>query len=189
MGKTEKTQPVKKIKLHIAWTVDDGPTPNTDKMLSVFNDTLKEPIPATWFIQFDYLTQKNRLAFYKNLQDKKKHEIAIHGVSTVVNHIHWFPSSKFQSFPSVDEALEGIAIFNKYLSDNGIQARFVRAPTGLHSELSSYLNKLKVEGNTYQIARNIIKGEKLKEVKRKKNGKNAKEVKQYRLKKKSQLIS
>ncbi len=45
-----------KHKLHIAWTVDDGPSLNvTDKMIQAFNTAGEKPIPATWFIQWHKL--------------------------------------------------------------------------------------------------------------------------------------
>jgi len=140
---------VSKATLHIAWTADDGPTSFTSDMLSVFNKTLNKPIPVTWYVQWDNLVINKRHGFYKNLQDKHKHEIAIHGVSTIANHIHWFPTNnkKHASYASIEEATTAISSFKNHLIEHGMRAKFVRAPTGLHSELMAYLSKLGVANN------------------------------------------
>ncbi len=148
----------KKRILNIAWTSDDRPTEYTDKMLDIFTNTVKnKPIPVTWYIQWDRLTVK-RVVFYKKLQDDRHHEIAIHGVSAVTNHIHWFPTgnTRHQSFVSIDKAILAIKAFNRYLKKNGIKAKFVRAPTGLYSELAAYLRKLGVRKNINSVTRSII---------------------------------
>ena len=75
------------VKLDVAWTCDDGPQKETTNMLNVFNAVSKKPIPVTWFIQYDYLKDKGKEGFYKNLQDKHGHEIGIHGVSAIKNHV------------------------------------------------------------------------------------------------------
>ena len=132
-----------KMTLHIAWTADDGPTNHTDAMLTVFKTTIpNKPIPVTWFIQWDNLKKRNSYGFYLNLQEDLGHEIAIHGVSTIVNHIHWFPSDKFKSYATIEEAVAAIKEFKNELSASGIHTKFVRAPTGLHSEITAYLRQL-----------------------------------------------
>ncbi|HYY29116.1 MAG TPA: hypothetical protein VE860_14280 [Chthoniobacterales bacterium] len=41
--------------LHLAWTVDDGPSPYEDEMAGVFASAGEKPIPVTWYIQLDKL--------------------------------------------------------------------------------------------------------------------------------------
>jgi len=135
--------------LHLAWTVDDGPSKHTDKMMSVFKTAGAKPIPVTWFIQWDQLAKfSGALEKYKQLVMKSGHEVGLHGVSATANHIKWFPSAdeKKPAYKSVKHAIEGIKKFQGYLAKQGIAVKFVRAPTGLVSELSSYLIKLGYTG-------------------------------------------
>lgn len=136
------------LHLHLAWTVDDGPSPYEKEMISVFASAGAKPIPATWYIQYDrLLATPGALEMYKNLVSSSGHEIALHGVSATANHIKWFPSAdKDPAYPTVSEAIEGIREFKNYLSERGIPVKFVRAPTGLVSELASYLRKLDYKG-------------------------------------------
>jgi len=149
--------------LHLAWTVDDGPTSFTDAMIDVFATTIpKKPIPATWFVQWDYLEQRPKYyGVYCRLQDDAGHEIGIHGASTIANHIHWFPTDKpgVAAFPDIGQALEGIDAFKHALEEKGILAKFVRAPTGLLSEVAAYLRKLGIKdaAQSQTIARQIIR--------------------------------
>jgi peptidoglycan/xylan/chitin deacetylase (PgdA/CDA1 family) len=150
--------------LHLAWTVDDGPTEHTAAMMEVFRTTVPgRPIAATWFVQWDRLEgRREYYAIYRGLQDSSGHEVGIHGASAVANHLHWFPTDNplHQSFPTIQDALDGIAAFQKHLQKTGIAAKFVRAPTGLHSEVVAYLRKLKVTQTDArdQIARAVIDG-------------------------------
>jgi hypothetical protein len=136
--------------LHLAWTVDDGPTKFEGEMMKVFESAGAKPIPVTWYIQLDrLLASPGALEKYKKLVDKNGHEIGLHGVSATANHIKWFPSTDKDENPSyrtVEEAVEGITNFQKYLNEKGISVKFVRAPTGLVSELESYLKKLGYTG-------------------------------------------
>jgi peptidoglycan/xylan/chitin deacetylase (PgdA/CDA1 family) len=141
--------------LHIAWTADDGPTDFTKSMIERFRSVLPgRPIPVTWFVQWDCLEQRSSYyATYLELQSAHGHEIGIHGVSAVANHISWFPSpGPERSFPSVVDALEGIAAFKRRLNEKGLRTKFVRAPTGLVSELSKYLLKLGVQDESQRAA-------------------------------------
>ena|SRR5271157_4196179 len=161
--------------LHLAWTVDDGPTKFEDEMVSVFKSTGAKPIPVTWYIQLDNLmATPGALEKYKELVKSSGHEIGLHGVSAAANHIKWFPSTDNDENPSyrtVEEAIEGITKFQKYLNEKGISVKFVRAPTGLVSELESYLRKL---GYTGAPKQEIVETEnKLKEVEKKIDGVNA----------------
>ena len=95
-----------------------------------------------------------------NLQEDLGHEIAIHGVSTIVNHIHWFPSDKFKSYATIEEAVTAIKEFKSELSASGIHTKFVRAPTGLHSQITAYLRQLGVKNEIAAVtARDVIKKE------------------------------
>lgn len=165
MTASEKKQPPKKVKIRkltVAWTCDDGPTAFTDAMLAVFTKTLpKKAIPVTWYIQYDYLKKRKSISFYKDLQNKYNHEIAIHGVSTIANHMLWLPNNRKKngeatSFATIGDAIIAIEAFNKYLKRNGLNARFVRAPTGLHSELMLHMRKLGIKKNTDSLSRKII---------------------------------
>ena len=169
-------KPSPKFKLRVAWTVDDGPTSITPKMLAVFDNTLNKPIPVTWFIQYDYLKNGHGVigngtikeGYYENLQ-KKGHEIGIHGVSTIVNHVHWFPTdNSAHSYITTQQAVQSIKAFQLHLNKNSIKVKFVRAPTGLQSELMANLKKLQLGANLKpkpanmlrdKTARGIIKGQ------------------------------
>lgn len=156
----KQKESARKLKLRVAWTVDDGPTDHTVNMLSAFKNTLGSPIPATWFIQYDRLMIKNYVNFYLDLQKNNKHEIGIHGVSAIHNHMNWFPCGNDKKcFTSVDDAVMAIEAFKIYLKQYGIMVKFVRAPTGLHSELALNLRKVGVPRNQDRIARQIISGQ------------------------------
>jgi len=134
--------------LHLAWTVDDGPSPYEDEMAGVFASAGEKPIPVTWYIQLDrLLAAPGALEKYKQLVSSSGHEVGLHGVSATANHIKWFPSAdKNPAYRTVDEAIDGITKFKNYLRVRGIPVKFVRAPTGLVSELESYLKKLGYTG-------------------------------------------
>ena len=161
--------------LHLAWTVDDGPSQFEDEMISAFKSAGAKPIPVTWYIQLDRLmASPGALETYKELVKSSGHEIGLHGVSAAANHIKWFPSTdkdKNPSYRTVEEAIEGITKFQNYLNEQGISVKFVRAPTGLVSELESYLTKLGYTGVPKQEL--VETDNKLKEVEKKIDGVNA----------------
>lgn len=101
---TGKSHPfeVKRPTVHIAWTIDDGPTVNTIRMntemveavvaerrsLKISVPQVDNLVPATWYIQRDtYERHRNSL---KALQDEGD-EIAIHSFHPTKNHCEWFP--------------------------------------------------------------------------------------------------
>jgi peptidoglycan/xylan/chitin deacetylase (PgdA/CDA1 family) len=140
--------------LHIAWTVDDGPTNFTRKMAANFLLKGKNR-PATWFIVRDRLTAKN-IGIYKDLQSRG-HEIAIHGLHETNNHLSWLPSASIDSYKDFNEALLDLGKFQKELNSQGLRTRFVRLPYGLFTEL---VHSLKIKGmkkNVMTTARNIVK--------------------------------
>lgn len=129
--------------LHIAWTVDDGPTPYTNAMIKVFTS---KKIPATWYIQRNKLTN-SQIPTYLNLQNAKGHEIAIHGIHAKRDHLSWFPSKKKPSYASINEALDDLEEFHKELKDAGLKTKFIRVPYGLMTELSHLMSK---RGRTWE---------------------------------------
>ncbi|VAW68869.1 hypothetical protein MNBD_GAMMA10-1179 [hydrothermal vent metagenome] len=145
---------LKQNTLHVAWTVDDGPTQFTQQMRKNFQ--LKgQNRPATWFIVRDRLTSE-KTGFYKMLQNEG-HEIAIHGLHKKNNHLSWLPSASLDSYENLDAALRDLEKFHLELQNQGLQVKFVRLPYGLFTEL---VHSLKVKGmnkNRLTAARNIIK--------------------------------
>ncbi|VAW60096.1 hypothetical protein MNBD_GAMMA11-1183 [hydrothermal vent metagenome] len=140
--------------LHVAWTVDDGPTRFTQQMANNFLLNGQNR-PATWFIVRDRLTS-DKTGFYKYLQNKG-HEIAIHGLHKKDNHLSWLPSGSLASYKNLSTALQDLEKFQRELQNRGLHARFVRLPYGLFTEL---IHSLKVKGmkkSQATAARNIIK--------------------------------
>jgi hypothetical protein len=141
--------------LHIAWTVDDGPTPHTPAMIKNFNAPNR---PATWYIVRDRLNASN-IAMYRDLQ-AAGHEIAIHGLHATQNHLSWFPGTA-QTKPSYDDmcnALQDLVDFHGYLVKNGINIKFVRVPYGLQTELIYNLKNAGMSDAKAKDANKIIDG-------------------------------
>lgn len=152
--------------IRIAWTFDDGPTGETGKMKKSFSGA----VGSTWYIQYHHLKPGNPQAYKKKIAELKsiqsnKGEIAIHGLSEnpQKSHAFWFPSNstKHNSYKSIQESMKALEIFYNALVNEKITVKFVRLPGGLISEISSYLSKLGAKGNIGDIARAIIKGEKV----------------------------
>lgn len=157
---------VKLPTLHLAWTIDDGPTDLTDAMKVHFPDSHR---PATWFITYDNLNKRpDFVKKYLTWQNELGHEIAIHGVHAKRNHLSWFPSAdgtkenkKLESYDSIEDAMVDLEKFHAFLIDKGFKVRFVRLPYGLISELMSYLRKRGVDVDSQSLdkmARDIIAG-------------------------------
>ncbi len=141
--------------LHIAWTVDDGPTKHTNDMVDVFKE---RGIPATWYIQRNNLT-KPWLPIYQKLQNAHGHEVAIHGIHQKKDHLSWFPSSKLPSFESMDSALEDLGEFYNELKTAGLRVKFIRLPYGLFTEINQRLVMAGAKTGVADKARDIIKGQ------------------------------
>jgi len=142
---------------HVAWTVDDGPTPHTSAMAENFPGKTR---PATWYIVRDRLTKSN-MCIYRRLQDEG-HEIAIHGLHPTQNHLSWFPgqppNKKFETYQDFSTAMDDLESFYEYLMENGFFVNFVRAPYGLNTEVLWALKKEGQSKAALKDAHNVIKG-------------------------------
>lgn len=142
---------------HVAWTVDDGPTPHTLGMADNFPGKSR---PATWYIVRDRLT-KSHMCFYRRLQDQG-HEIAIHGLHPTQNHLSWFPgkpsNKKYGTYQNFSAAMDDLESFYEYLMENGFFVNFVRAPYGLNTEILWALKRGGQDKAALKDAHNVIKG-------------------------------
>lgn len=160
-GAATPTDPYRII--HVAWTMDDGPTPATPQMKATIADR-----PTTWFIMRNQLgtgTDETRnLNDLKDLQ-AKGHEIAIHSSHPTQAHVAWFPVEVAPAVPkayaTVAEAMAHLTEFVKLLKDNGIQPKFVRMPGGEITEVSAYLKDKGVSDakQRSELGRKILKQE------------------------------
>lgn len=120
--------------IHIAWTLDDGPTEYTEPMDETLGDR-----PTTWFIQRNLLDDEG----LERLEERQQEgdEIAVHSMHESVDHVCWFPTSNGcnRGYDTTEAAMGDLEEFVKELRENGIRVSFVRLPTGLFSELVYYL--------------------------------------------------
>jgi len=144
-SKIKITRTDQKPTLHLAWTVDDGPTRHTKNMMQVF---AARNILVTWYIQRNRLT-KQFIQQYLSLQNKHQHEIAIHGIHKKDDHLSWFPTrwkpkrkpNAKISYSKLSTALHDLEEFQKELHRSGLKTKFVRLPYGLGTELRHSLQK------------------------------------------------
>lgn len=123
--------------IHIAWTLDDGPTQYTEAMDEVLGGR-----PSTWFIQRNLL-REGAIDRLKERQEAGD-EIAIHSIHQNVDHVCWFPTSNGcnKGYETTEAAMEDLSEFVRNLRGHGLDVSFVRLPTGLHTQLIYYLRDL-----------------------------------------------
>jgi peptidoglycan/xylan/chitin deacetylase (PgdA/CDA1 family) len=153
--------------LHIAWTVDDGPTNFTQPMIDVFEGPVRashgrttreiRDIPATWYIQRNRITETN-IRTYQQLQNRDGHEIAIHGIHPGRDHLSWFNSSRRPSYENISDAISDLRSFHRFLTERDLRVKFIRLPYGLLTELVQRLGTLGTEGEAANsLARQIVR--------------------------------
>jgi peptidoglycan/xylan/chitin deacetylase (PgdA/CDA1 family) len=149
--------------IHVAWTMDDGPTPATPKMKTVMGGR-----PTTWFIMCNQLGTgaklKANLAELQALQ-ATGHEIAIHSAHPTAARVSWFPVKVAGAVPlaydSVQAFIADLADFTELLKQHGITPTFVRMPGGEITEVSAYLRAQGVADSETRnrLARKILRQE------------------------------
>lgn len=145
----------KKI-VRIAWTFDDGPDSFTAPMRQV-TETKHRITATTWFVMYNKIRKDLEANVAKMLEIQNAGgEIGIHSMHPTDDHVAWFPMIDKPSYPDVSTALKDLQAFHAFLTGKGVRVQFVRLPYGLHSELMSYLRKLKYEGDVDRTARDII---------------------------------
>jgi Polysaccharide deacetylase len=167
-GKTDS----KKI-VRVGWSFDDGPDEFAAAMEAKLRpkDSIGGRILGTWFVMRDKMEKigwDKAVALLKRKQDEG-HEIAIHSMDPDKDrkgrsHVRWFPrkpstdpSKPVFWYETVEAALADLKTFRDDLEKAGIKVRFVRLPTGLHTELMNYLEKLGVP-NADRVAHDIFDG-------------------------------
>jgi hypothetical protein len=148
--------------IRISWTFDDGPTGATGDMATAIG-----AIPGTWFVMRNQLgtgpAQKAALAELVKKQGAGS-EIGIHAFHPTIAHHAWYPvtvaAAVPKAYPSVDDAMTGLADFVSLLKTAGVNVKFARFPGGEHTETVKYLQ---AEGapDADQNARKILKGDPL----------------------------
>lgn len=154
--KREAGDKASKKVVYLSWTFDDGPTGVTKEMEKV------APLPATWFVMRNEIgtgeRAKTALAALKKKQDAGQ-EIGIHSMHPTRSHVAWFPSDKRDCYPSIQSTMNDLEEFKLQLDSAGITIRFLRAPYGLYTEISEYLEKWLVDPARIEgVTRAIIKG-------------------------------
>lgn len=156
------TCPKETNKIYIALTIDDGPRSAITPKFVEFLD--KNNIPATW-----YIVRTNVEAigdsYYKTLKgmQDRGHEIAIHealpeaentkeilsGVKKDAEHIPVFPTDHKSYgksyYKDVNDWARHIKKFKNLLSSKGINAKFIRIPGGVDSQLRQMKRKMKLK--------------------------------------------
>jgi peptidoglycan/xylan/chitin deacetylase (PgdA/CDA1 family) len=147
-GASEPGEPYKVI--HVAWTLDDGPTAETPAMRKALG-----AMPATWYIMRNQLgtgeTLAAKLKELKAIQDSGS-EIAIHSAHPTQAHVAWFPVQVAGAVPkayeTVQEFIADLTAFRNLLTQNGIAVKFVRFPGGAYTEVFRYLESQGVADET-----------------------------------------
>ncbi len=154
---------LKRQEIHVAWTIDDGPTAHGTKLNSKMSDEVvrirksrgdkvgksKNLVPATWYIQRDFSRSQRKRALLESLQAEGD-EIAIHSFHKTKNHCEWFPGGgsggnisiaydRKQPWLGIADAMRDLTSFTHDLRKWGLHVRFVRMPGGFRSEVRNYL--------------------------------------------------
>jgi polysaccharide deacetylase len=143
--------------VYLSWSFDDGPTAVTKEMEKVAT------IPGTWFVMRNEVgTGAKATSVLKDLKKKQDagQEIGIHSMHPTGSHVAWFPATEGNYYPDIKTAMQDLEAFYKLLTGAGITIKFVRAPTGLFSEVTQYLKSLGIGDENYRelVARAIILG-------------------------------
>ena len=143
--------------VYVSWSFDDGPTAVTKEMEKVAT------IPGTWFVMRNEVgTGAKAAGVLKDLKKKQDagQEIGIHSMHPTDSHVSWFPAPGGLHYNDIKDAMKDLDDFHKLLTGAGITIKFVRAPTGLFSEITQYLLSLGITDKTYRelVARAIIHG-------------------------------
>jgi polysaccharide deacetylase len=143
--------------VYVSWSFDDGPTAVTKEMEKVAT------IPGTWFVMRNEVgTGAKAASVLKDLKKKQDagQEIGIHSMHPTGSHVAWFPGTSGEYYTDIKDAMKDLGDFHKQLTGAKIDIKFVRAPTGLYSELMSYLLALGIPDEKYRnpVARAILHG-------------------------------
>lgn len=146
--------------IRIAWTFDDGPKRETSEMWEMMQN--QDILQTTWYIQRD-LYEKNSqkyATFYREIIAAGG-EVAIHAVHPKLNHASWMPGKTRSGHcyhSSIKKAIRNFKKFKKQLQKADIETKFVRLPTGLHTEILDYLHFLGVPYDQAEVlSREVIK--------------------------------
>ncbi len=153
--------------IYVAITIDDGPRRGpTEDFIRFLND---EGIKATFYVVRSNIEQYGEDNYYKLAQTllKQGHEIAIHealpraeanrtilfapsrGGGDRTEHVPPFPSRRFWSYRNNDYWGAHLESFKAELKSNvGADAKFLRVPGGLFTELMDYRSFM---GSNYRV--------------------------------------
>jgi peptidoglycan/xylan/chitin deacetylase (PgdA/CDA1 family) len=145
----------------IAWSFDDGPTDHTKRLMSELGIN-----NVTWFVvKANLLTKtgkwKENMKRYNGVVAAGG-EVGIHMQDEKIDQKFWFPAKGTAGkdyYATIEEAMADLKTFHGELNKEGLDAKFIRLPGGLTSELQKYATHVGFTKNLRKVANAIQAGQ------------------------------